>query len=120
MLALLTLMLSFPTVVFTVLLGVVLLYWLFVILGALHLDALGAGDGALDGVGHGGLEGAGDAGLEGAGHGGVDGAGHGGADGTDAGGDGAGDDVDVGHQGGFASAIASLRLKSVPATVMMS
>jgi hypothetical protein len=114
MLALLAIMLSFPTIVYTVLLGVVLLYWLFVILGALHIDALGSGD-----VGHGGLEGAGHGGLEGAGHGGLDGAGHGGADGTDAGGDGAGDDVDVGH-GGIASAIAALRLRSVPATVMMS
>src|SRR3954467_1021678 len=81
MLALLTLMLAFPTVVFTVLLGVVLLYWLFVILGALHIDALGAGgDGALEGAGHGGLEGAGHGGLEGAGQAGGDAALDGGPD----------------------------------------
>lgn len=36
--------LAFPTVVFTVLLGIVLVYWLFVILGALDLDLLSGGD----------------------------------------------------------------------------
>jgi len=35
--------LQFPTVVFTVALGIALVYWLFVLLGALDLDLLGSG-----------------------------------------------------------------------------
>jgi hypothetical protein len=35
--------LQFPTVVFTIVLGVVLIYWLFVLLGALDIDLLGGG-----------------------------------------------------------------------------
>ena len=33
--------LQFPTVVFTIGLGIVLVYWLFVLLGALDIDLLG-------------------------------------------------------------------------------
>jgi hypothetical protein len=53
---LLDLLFGFPTVIFTVLLGFVLLYWLLVALGALDLEILDLGgafeaaDGALDGV----------------------------------------------------------------------
>jgi hypothetical protein len=36
--------LRFPTVVFTIGLGIVLVYWLFVLLGALDIDLLGGGD----------------------------------------------------------------------------
>jgi hypothetical protein len=36
--------LQFPTVVFTIILGVVLVYWLFVLLGALDIDLLGGGE----------------------------------------------------------------------------
>lgn len=36
--------LQFPTVVFTIVLGVVLVYWLFVLLGALDIDLLGSGE----------------------------------------------------------------------------
>lgn len=43
--------LSYPTVLFTVLLGVMLLYWLLVILGAVGLDLLGGHDHGVD-VGH--------------------------------------------------------------------
>jgi hypothetical protein len=49
--------LQFPTVVFTIVLGVVLLYWLFVVLGALDIDLLGGGhvvgdvSGAAKGIG---------------------------------------------------------------------
>lgn len=43
--------LSFPTVVFTVLLGIAAVYWILVILGALGLDVLDA-DGGGDHVGH--------------------------------------------------------------------
>ena len=35
--------LQFPTVVFTIALGIVLVYWLFVLLGALDIDLLGGG-----------------------------------------------------------------------------
>jgi hypothetical protein len=50
---------QFPTVVFTIALGIVLLYWLFVLIGALDLDLFGGhhvdvgGDGAGDAVGGG-------------------------------------------------------------------
>ena len=44
--------LSFPCVVYTVLLGIALVYWVFVMVGAIHLDgADGAADGALDASG---------------------------------------------------------------------
>ena len=33
--------LEFPTVVFTIVLGIVLVYWLFVLLGALDIDLFG-------------------------------------------------------------------------------
>lgn len=65
---------SFPTAVFSVLLGLMLLYWLTVILGALDLDSLdslmglegaeGGAEGALEGLE--GAEGADAAGAEGA------------------------------------------------------
>ncbi len=57
--------LSFPTVIFTFLLGLALIYWLLVILGALDMDMLDPGhlfhaaDGALEGA-HGALDGAGE------------------------------------------------------------
>ena len=45
--------LRFPTVVFTIALGIALVYWLFVVLGALDLDLLGGGHHDLDlGGGH--------------------------------------------------------------------
>ncbi|MEM1029614.1 MAG: glycine zipper family protein [Myxococcota bacterium] len=53
---LLAALVSFPTVVFTVLLGLALVYWVFVIVGALDIDMFDAdglfegADGALDGV----------------------------------------------------------------------
>lgn len=37
--------LRFPTVVFTIGLGIALIYWLFVLLGALDIDLLGGGEG---------------------------------------------------------------------------
>jgi len=40
--------LRFPTVVFTIGLGIVLVYWLFVLLGALDIDLLGGADGDVD------------------------------------------------------------------------
>lgn len=103
---------AFPTVLFTVPMGVVVLYWLMVILGALHVNILGAGEG-LDGAGH----------QLGAGSG-VDGppslslpSGDGGLDAPE------GDlDLDLpdGDQGGAADAFATLKLRSVPMTVAIS
>lgn len=43
----------FPTVIFTIGLGIVLVYWLFVLLGALDLDVLGGADAAGAGKGAG-------------------------------------------------------------------
>lgn len=45
--------LQFPTVVFTIGLGIALFYWVFVLLGALDIDLLGGGDvsGAAKGIG---------------------------------------------------------------------
>ncbi len=97
--------LSFPCVVYTVLLGIALLYWVFVMVGAAHLDLLG--DGVADGAGDGALDG-----IDGGGH--VDGAGDAGDGGHDVGGDGA-------HGGGALSGLlASLKLRSAPATVVIS
>jgi hypothetical protein len=52
---LLTASLQFPTVVFTIALGIALVYWLFVLLGALDIDLLGGPDadvsGAAKGIG---------------------------------------------------------------------
>ena len=48
MLEFLQAMLGFPTVVFTMLLGVVAVYWLFVIVGALDLHVLDGAHGATE------------------------------------------------------------------------
>lgn len=102
--------LSFPAVVYTVLLGVSLVYWVFVIIGAAHVNLLGEGaadaaaDAALDGVAKGALEGATKGVIEGA------------AEHFD------GADGDVGEVdgGGAAGAVAALKLRSAPATVVLS
>ncbi len=90
---LLGLALSFPAVIFTVLLGVVLVYWLLVIAGAAQVDALG--EGAIDGAVDGAIDGA----VEQVGHG--HGHGHGG-------------------EGALAGMLEALRLRSAPATVVLS
>ena len=106
--------LSFPCVVYTVLLGISILYWGFVMVGAVHLDG---GDGALDGAADGAADG-----LDGGGH--ADAGGH--ADGGDGGdgGDADGGDADGGaaggHHGALAAAMASLKLRSAPATLVLS
>lgn len=104
----LALALSFPAVVYTVLLGVVLIYWVFVMVGAAHVNLLGEGaadaaaDAALDGIAKGALEGATKGMLEGAAdH--VEGA------------------FDAAHgPDGMAGIVAALKLRSVPATVVLS
>ncbi|MBX3206602.1 MAG: glycine zipper family protein [Labilithrix sp.] len=114
----LALALSFPAVVYTVLLGVALVYWVFVMVGAAHVNLLGDGamdaavdgavDAAIDGVAKGALEGATKGMLEGA------------ADHLEGAG-GHGHDADVGDVGGGnAGIIAALKLRSAPATVVMS
>jgi hypothetical protein len=100
----LALALSFPSVVFTVLLGVVLVYWAFVMVGVIHIGegSEGALEGKLEGATKGLLEGA----VDHAGH-------HAELDG----------DVDVdGDDGGgaLAAIMSALHLKSVPVTVVFS
>jgi hypothetical protein len=104
--------LSFPSVVFTVLLGVSFIYWAFVFVGAVSLDhADGAADGLIDGAAEAGAHGAAEAGAHGAlDHGGLE---HGGGD-VDL-------DVDVADgNGGLAAMMASLKLRSAPVTVVFS
>jgi len=107
----LVLALSFPSVVFTVLLGVVLIYWAFVMVGVIHIGegSEGALDGHIDGATKGLMEGA------------VDHLGH--ADLGDVGGGDAGDGDfgDADESGSALAAIMSaLHLRSAPATVIFS
>ena len=105
MAAFLALVTTFPVVVYTVLLAAAIVYWLFVMLGAIHLDS---GDGAADGL----LDGA-----DGGHH--VDVGDAGGDAGGDA--DAGGDHGDVGDApGGVAGMMAALKLRSVPITVVFS
>jgi len=120
----LALALSFPCVVYTVLLGVVLVYWLFVVVGAVHLGE--GSNGALDGFDPEGAIGAGKGALEGAAKGALQGHLDGMADAAgDVGdvGDG-GDGGDGGDSDGDSSAVAALvsalHLRSVPATTILS
>lgn len=116
MAGLLALLVSYPAVVYTVALGVVLVYWLFVVLGAVHIDTSHA-DGALDGA----LDG-GDVGDVGGGHHADVGGDHGGGDVGDGGdGDAGGDHAGEGDTpGGSVNMLAALKLRSVPATVSLS
>jgi hypothetical protein len=116
--------LSFPCVVYTVLLGVVLVYWLFVVVGALDLGdgstdgalgldpegALGASKGALEGATKGALQGHLDGLADAAGDAGEVGDGGDGADGS-------GDSSDG---SAIALLVNALHLRSVPATVILS
>jgi hypothetical protein len=106
----LVLALSFPSVVFTVLLGVVLVYWAFVMVGVIHIGegSEGALDGHIDGATKGLLEGA------------VDHVGHGHADLGDVGGEGDIDFDDGEGSGALAAIMSALHLRSVPATVVFS
>jgi hypothetical protein len=111
--------LSFPSVVFTVLLGVVLIYWTFVMVGVIHIGegSEGALDGHIDGATKGMLEGAVD--HLGGGHADVGdlGGGHGDADFGDAG---DADDAGSDGHGALAALMSALHLRSVPATVVFS
>ena len=118
----LVLALSFPSVVFTVLLGVVLIYWSFVMVGVIHIGegSEGALEGHIDGATKGLMEGAVD--HLGGGHADVGdiGGGHGDADFGDGGDDGG--DVDDGGegQGALAAVMSALHLRSAPATVIFN
>jgi hypothetical protein len=94
--------LTFPSVVYTVLLGVVLVYWSFVVLGAIHLGD-GSADGHFDALGDAGTD-VGDVGDGGE----VADSGHGHHDGH-------------GSEGSAVAAlINALHLRSVPLTVILS
>ncbi len=96
----------FPTVVFTIGLGIALIYWLFVLLGALDIDLFGAGDAAAAAKGGGAA--IGDA-LTGGSKGGAEA-----LKGLKVGGDGHGGD------GGGGGVLDALGLTSVPITISMS
>jgi hypothetical protein len=96
---LLTTILSFPAVIYTVLLGVVVGYWLFVIVGAIDVNPFGHVDGAFEGATKGVIEGATKGAVEGIAKGGLDG----------------------GHvDGGEAGMLSALKLRSAPVTVVFS
>jgi hypothetical protein len=115
---LLAVILSFPTAIFTVLLALSVVYWLFVIVGALDIDVFGGADGVA-GAGKGALDG-----IAGAGKGALDGiagAGKGALEGVAGAGKGAGDAF--GGEGADATAaglFGVLRLRSAPMTVVAS
>jgi hypothetical protein len=118
MAAALSVMFGFPSVVFTVLFLVALIYWVFVVLGGISVNVLGHGtDGLADG--HADALGGGhaDAGDLGGGH----------ADTGDLGGDDAGSASDGGDaevpgdgHSGLGAILAALELRSAPATVVLS
>lgn len=111
----LALSLAFPTVIFTVVLALALIYWIFVVVGALDLDLLGGAEGdvvsSVDGAAKGALEGAAKGAIEGATKGAIEGAAKGAIEG--AAGEGAAD-------GGVGSLLAALQLNRVPATVVIT
>lgn len=112
--AIFTVLFSFPSVFFTVLTALALVYWVFVIIGALDIDSLGAAagakEGAIDGAVKGAMEGATGAakgvfeGAAGAGKGAMEGA----ADAIDG-------DIDV--EPGL---LSFLKLRNAPVTVVAS
>ncbi|WP_437313564.1 glycine zipper family protein [Sorangium sp. So ce385] len=106
--------LAFPAVIFTVLLALALIYWLFVVLGALDLDLLGGahGDATPD---LGGLEGAAKGALEGAAKGALEGAAKGSLEGTAKG---SLEGADGAH--GVGALLVALELHRVPATVTLT
>jgi hypothetical protein len=138
---------GYPGVVTTVILGVVLAYWLLVMLGALHIDVLGGhglSDGAVDGAIHGAAKGVAEGLADGVAHGMAEGAAHGAAHGASHGAsEGAGpaaesasgsaaDRASVAEAGGQTSSgpsggaghvadlLSMANFRSVPVTVMLS
>ncbi|MBI2372775.1 MAG: glycine zipper family protein [Deltaproteobacteria bacterium] len=120
---------SFPTVLYTVGLTVALLYWLFVIVGAVDIDLLD-GEGAVHALGHGAGEAAahgaahalGDGVIEAAAHGAAHAVGDGVVEGAlDAAGH-AAPELDHAEAGGahLADLLHALRLRQAPLTVVLS
>jgi hypothetical protein len=123
MLEVLSLSTSFPGVVYTVGLGVMLIYWAFVMVGVVDLGE--GSEGALDGLGAEGaakgvLEGATKGVLEGAAKGALEGSIKGALEGMADGGDGPGDGGDGHEASALAALMSALRLNQVPATVVLS
>ncbi len=139
---------SFPTVIFTVLLAVCCAYWLMVIVGALGVDALdfdfdgfdgvadGAAEGVVEGVAEGAAEGAAEGLVEGAAEGAAEGMVEGAAEGAAEGVvEGAAEGASEGAAHGAAKAAAegavegasflgsillTLKLRTVPMTLVLS
>lgn len=105
---------AYPTLIFTVLLGLSALYWILVIVGAIGIDSLdldidleGATEGATEGVAEGVAEGA----AEGGAHGAIKGI----ASGADAG------EIGDAMEGGvFATLLNALNMRTAPMTVVLS
>ncbi len=122
--------LAFPAVLFTGVLALAMIYWLFVILGALDLDLLGGAedaampdlDAGIDGVAKGALEGAVKGSLEGAAKGALEGAVKGSLEGAAKGvAEGIADADGAGEEGGgLAALFAALHLNRAPATVVLT
>ena len=111
---------DFPTVLFSLLLGVSMLYWMTVFIGIIDIDVLdldGALDGAMDGALDGAMDGAMDGALDGAMDGTLDGAMDGAADGAI---DGAAESGGEGVGTIIAGLLSVLRLRSAPMTVVIS
>ena len=105
--------LAWPTALFSLLLVVVILYWLFVIIGALDVDMF---DFDADGLFEGAAEGGAEAAAEGAFEGAAEAAGEGAAEGI---GDAAGEAAEA-STGVLAGLLAALKLRRAPATVVFS
>ncbi len=104
---------SYPTIVYSILLIFVIIYWAFVLIGALGLDVLdfdadiadGAAEGAAEGIAEGAAEGV----AEGVAEGAAEAAGEGAAEGA----------AEAGVEAGF-SLLNFLGIGRVPATVVLS
>ncbi|HTJ84657.1 MAG TPA: glycine zipper family protein [Polyangiaceae bacterium] len=106
---LLAAILAFPAVVFTVMLALAILYWLFVVVGAVDIDSFGGADDAIEGA-----AGAAKGAMEGA-VGAAKGAMEGVHDGLDV------DGIDAGDPDGALAGISNvLKLGSAPVTVVYS
>jgi len=107
MTALLEASIAFPAVIYSVVLVLALIYWLFVVLGALDIDLFHGGDADvvpdLDGVAKGALEGAVKGTLEGAAKGAAEGL-----------------DPDGMGEGGMGDLVAAMHLTRAPATVVLT
>ena len=127
-LGIIELFLSFPTVVFTLPLALVMLYWLSVIVGAMDIEILDVGgdvdgllDGAAEGAAEAAFEGAAEAAVEGATEAALEGAADAALEGAaDAALDGAVDGADAASVGGLLGLLNMLGIRRIPITVILS